>query len=387
MKKVLAVLVVLGIGGWLCYSNGVFSMVTGGKVPKGPGAASTSPESAKRPDPYMLCAKGDYKEAVEILADRVEHEKGDSTPEDLRVLGLSYRGLGDGDKAKATWQKLLREYPASKSCGDACFGLAEISREKGDAEEELSYLEKAASDYSSSEGGAKAALRLGSIYLTRGEKCKARVAYSRALRVANEAEKKKIKEILAKLNREIIYSPVPNEHAPVYCVRPGDSLGRIAKKFGTTVGLIKSINRLDTNTIFPGDRLKIVKGTVHLEVFKAQFTLSVFIEGVWVRDYSIGIGANDKTPEGSFEIETKIVDPPWHFRGKVYGRDDPENILGSRWMGFKRKPGLYGFGIHGTTEPGSVPGAVSRGCIRMRNKDVEALFEVVPRGAKVHIFP
>ena len=45
-----------------------------------------------------------------------------------------------------------------------------------------------------------------------------------------------------------------------YRVRYGDSLGRIASRFGTSVRKIKQLNKLSTHLIYPGDRLR-VKGT------------------------------------------------------------------------------------------------------------------------------
>jgi membrane-bound lytic murein transglycosylase D len=45
-----------------------------------------------------------------------------------------------------------------------------------------------------------------------------------------------------------------------YRVRYGDSLGKIADRFGTSVRQIKRLNKLSTHLIFPGDRLR-VKGT------------------------------------------------------------------------------------------------------------------------------
>jgi len=45
-----------------------------------------------------------------------------------------------------------------------------------------------------------------------------------------------------------------------YRVRYGDSLGKIADRFGTSVSQLKRLNKLSTHLIFPGDRLR-VKGT------------------------------------------------------------------------------------------------------------------------------
>jgi len=46
---------------------------------------------------------------------------------------------------------------------------------------------------------------------------------------------------------------------------------------------------------------------------------------------------------------------------------------------------LTGYGIHGTWEPETVGSAVSKGCIRMLNTDVEELFDIVPVGTAVTI--
>ena len=50
-------------------------------------------------------------------------------------------------------------------------------------------------------------------------------------------------------------------------------------------------------------------------------------------------------------------------------------------MGLSRK----GFGIHGTNEPQSIGRHASHGCIRMRNRDAEELFELVRTGDTVEL--
>ena len=44
-----------------------------------------------------------------------------------------------------------------------------------------------------------------------------------------------------------------------------------------------------------------------------------------------------------------------------------------------------GYGIHGTNAPRSIGKAASHGCIRMRQRDVEELFELVGVGATVEL--
>ncbi len=42
-------------------------------------------------------------------------------------------------------------------------------------------------------------------------------------------------------------------------------------------------------------------------------------------------------------------------------------------------------GLHGTNEPGLIPGRPSHGCIRLRNNDIARLYRLMPRGTPVRI--
>ncbi|MCR1897924.1 L,D-transpeptidase family protein [Irregularibacter muris] len=57
--------------------------------------------------------------------------------------------------------------------------------------------------------------------------------------------------------------------------------------------------------------------------------------------------------------------------------------FGARWMGLDVPWGKYG--IHGTNKPGSIGANASAGCVRMNNKDVKELFELVSNGTRVVI--
>jgi lipoprotein-anchoring transpeptidase ErfK/SrfK len=88
-----------------------------------------------------------------------------------------------------------------------------------------------------------------------------------------------------------------------------------------------------------------------------------------------------ETPEGKFTIVNKVEDPIWYKLDKQYPPGSPKNLLGTRWMGLNQK----GYGIHGTRNPKSIGMALSHGCIRMHNRDVEELFAWIPIGTKVII--
>ncbi len=48
-------------------------------------------------------------------------------------------------------------------------------------------------------------------------------------------------------------------------------------------------------------------------------------------------------------------------------------------------PGGGFVGIHGTNQPGLLPGRVSHGCIRLRNADVVRLARLMPVGTPITI--
>ncbi len=92
--------------------------------------------------------------------------------------------------------------------------------------------------------------------------------------------------------------------------------------------------------------------------------------GKIVKVYPIASG-KPKTPSpiGTWKIVDKAV---W---GKGFG---------TRWMALNVPWGKYG--IHGTNKPLTIGGAYSLGCIRMLNKDVENLYDLVNIGTLVVIY-
>ncbi len=92
----------------------------------------------------------------------------------------------------------------------------------------------------------------------------------------------------------------------------------------------------------------------------------------------------DLTPEGEFTIIVKAIDP--YYRKKDIKGGAPENPLGTRWIGFDAlETDGRTYGVHGTNMPSSIGNYVTAGCIRLKNEDVERLFEKIPIGTKIFI--
>lgn len=191
----------------------------------------------------------------------------------------------------------------------------------------------------------------------------------------------------SKAAADALLTSTPSPDDMVVTVAPGDTLGALARRLGTTPECIARVNRIqNVNAIVVGQRLKVIHGTFRILVEKRVRRLTLLLDGVPVRTYPVGIGADQKTPIFTFTIEEKVPDPPWHPPGRApipFGH--PENILGTRWMGFKPTGEYAGYGIHGTTRDETIGEAASNGCVRMHNADVEELFDLVPRGTLVEI--
>ncbi len=187
---------------------------------------------------------------------------------------------------------------------------------------------------------------------------------------------------LDETNIKIILSPqVVTGLSQEYVIQPLDNLTKISKQFNTTIDLIKKINNLASDKINPGKKLKIWTGKFSVLADKSQNILMLKCNDEIIKTYNVSTGLNNSTPVGTFKITTKLVNPVWYKSGAVVPPDSPENILGTRWMGFD----LEGYGIHGTTSPESIGKQATAGCVRMLNNEVEELYTFLPQGTEVTV--
>lgn len=198
-----------------------------------------------------------------------------------------------------------------------------------------------------------------------------------------------IEKILGKLNVELATTPAAMAEKAEYVVQTGDSLEKLAKKFGTTVDLIRKGNAIQGPTIHAGDCLRIFSAKMVIVISKSRNDLLLKAQDRFFKRYPVGTGKFGTTPAGKFLITDKIVEPPWwRPDGKVIPYGDKENVLGTRWLSLTAAagtPNIRGYGIHGTWEPDTVGRQASAGCVRLVNSDVEELFMLVPIGTPVVI--
>jgi hypothetical protein len=120
--------------------------------------------------------------------------------------------------------------------------------------------------------------------------------------------------------------------------------------------------------------------TTELVLDKAAEQLRLYKAGHLIFTAPVGVGTpSDPTPVGHFWIREAFPvrgDPaygPFAFGTSAYSDELTD------W------PGGGVIGVHGTDQPGLIPGRPSHGCIRLRNSDVSRLSHLLPVGTPLLI--
>jgi lipoprotein-anchoring transpeptidase ErfK/SrfK len=117
-----------------------------------------------------------------------------------------------------------------------------------------------------------------------------------------------------------------------------------------------------------------------LVVDVARLRATLYRQGIAVLRAPIGAGMPGwPTPRGEFYVRNQLT----RYRSPAYGPvafgTSARSPRATDWPA-----GGY-VGIHGTDQPGLIPGRVSHGCIRLRDADVLALARRMPVGTPVTI--
>jgi hypothetical protein len=124
--------------------------------------------------------------------------------------------------------------------------------------------------------------------------------------------------------------------------------------------------------------LKIVR--TQLRVNRTTLRATLYKSGRKIWSSPIGVGkASTPTPAGRFWIRERLANlggnsayGPWAFGTAAYSKL-------SEW------PGGGVIGMHGTNEPGLIPGRPSHGCIRVPNAAIRRLAKLMPIGTPLRI--
>ena len=221
-----------------------------------------------------------------------------------------------------------------------------------------------------------------------GQFLEARVKLDGLLGHAPESVRPRAEDILGRVHIELLMTPRAMPEKIQHSIKSGETLGRLARQHGTTEELIQKSNGItDKSLIKVGYRLRICTGKFQIRVSTSRNEMVVTMNGRFFKRYRVGTGKAGTTPKGEFLVQDRVIEPVWwRSDGKAVPFGDKENILGTRWLSFKSADtnnDVRGYGIHGTWDESTIGQAVSSGCVRMRNADVEELFTYIPAGTLV----
>lgn len=132
------------------------------------------------------------------------------------------------------------------------------------------------------------------------------------------------------------------------------------------------------------DEVEIASHSYRIEAVLDEFTLRVFEEDEVIFETEIGVATDNAPTPGGLYYTTELIRPT-----------EPDGVYGSYaygLSGFSEKHLTFAggegqLGIHGTNQPEMIGQAVSAGCIRLLNEDVEHLVETLqlPLGVPVEV--
>ncbi len=118
----------------------------------------------------------------------------------------------------------------------------------------------------------------------------------------------------------------------------------------------------------------------HLVVDSAHLRATLYRHGRPIFSAPVGIGKRGTpTPRGQFYIRNELTKYANAFYGPIAFGTSARSAVLTDWPA-----GGY-IGIHGTSEPGLIPGRISHGCIRFRNPDILRLAKLMPPGTPLTI--
>jgi LysM repeat protein len=175
----------------------------------------------------------------------------------------------------------------------------------------------------------------------------------------------------------------------LHTVQSGEVLAILARQYKVPHECIEKINGItDPERLQAGQAIKIVHGPFSAVISKKNYTLDLYLQGMFIKQYKVGLGrAEHPTPTGKWIVtKGKMIKPDWTDpdTGRLYRGSDPDYPLGSRWIALDgvegEAKGRTGFAIHGTKDPETIGTQASRGCIRLFNGDVVEVYDLMEPG-------
>ena len=187
-----------------------------------------------------------------------------------------------------------------------------------------------------------------------------------------------------------------------YTVKPNDNLIVLAKRFNLRYRELLRLNDTTSPYLTVGKKITLYKSIQPSSNFNGiivnipERKLYYFDSGKLLMSHIISVGnpsAQWQTPIGDYKVKEKVKNPVWSVPPSIQKEmkqkglevitqvpAGPNNPLGNWFLALGG-----GIGIHSTNAPSTVGYFVSHGCIRLRPKSAEQVFNAVKKDTPVKI--
>ena len=191
--------------------------------------------------------------------------------------------------------------------------------------------------------------------------------------------RKQLSDRLRAVSYRIYFAPQPH-YMDGHIVEVGDTLQNIAKEYDVSWEYLAKLNRTDAKKIRPSQKLKVIRGPFAAVVDLSDMEMTLHSHGHFVHAFPIGLGQDSSAPIGTFKVHEKQRDPTYYGPDGVIDHDDAKNPLGEFLIDLGDS-----FSMHGTIDESSIGKAGSPGCIRLKNRDIADVYDLLTTDSEVLI--
>lgn len=195
-------------------------------------------------------------------------------------------------------------------------------------------------------------------------------------------EDMQLTELLDQVAGTVVYSRQAVLDPP-HTVEPGETLERIAERYGVPWRLLAKINGLaQPEQLTPGQSLKVIRGPFEARIYLSRRELVLFVRDCYAGRFSLTVGSDAATAPGVYRVCEKFESPSYYTPTGVISSGDPGNPLGRLWIGLGGRLGIHGPGQSDLPQHPNPPGAFI-----LSEKDIEDVYDILSVGSQVTIIP
>lgn len=323
-----------------------------------------------------------YDQAITMLR-KVEAEGG--TDRSAYLLGKAFSSQGKYEEANRYFGELFEKYPKSPMVPDARLILARYYYDtEKKPEQGLEQLLDILKFWPKSDAADFALVMLADASLKKGDEVQARKNLELVLRKKESAARDEAEFLIGDLNMKRLKSPEAAPGDEVYTIQRGDTVYVLARKLKIPADLLVGINGLNPSALSIGQKIRVPRLHISLEVDKSKRTLTIRNNNDFLKKYRVGINSSDsKIPARGYKVTRKndkgleYTDPKTNktfkpgAEGNPYGKRAIE--LGASVI------------IHGTDDEEKIGKLVTDGMIVMSNQDIEEVYALVETKTNVTV--